>query len=116
MGSNWTYLSYPWGPSCPSYGGGARIEIKNDKSICSGDSCNTVVINASNHIGTHIDFPKHFDTNGKSALDYPANFYVHTSCVLYWLDVEQAGIVTPADLERASFSRSGADPTIVLIR
>ena len=30
----------------------------------------------NNHIGTHIDFPYHFDENGKKSSDYNSNFWI----------------------------------------
>ena len=39
-----------------------------------GDSCNTMHLSFPNHSGTHIDFPCHFDKDGKNLNDYPASF------------------------------------------
>ena len=68
-------LSYYLSPTTPLYGNGGSIEFSSEKNISNGDSCNTTSLSFSNHSGTHIDFPYHFDEKGKKLNDYPANFW-----------------------------------------
>jgi kynurenine formamidase len=74
--NKWIYLSYPLNSTTPAYGGGATFNVREEKCIKKGDSCNTQYWRLSNHLGTHIDFPKHFDREGKTACDYPAAFWI----------------------------------------
>jgi arylformamidase len=67
-------LSYSICCDTPVYGGVA-IEIKHGNRISNGDSCNTLEISLTNHTGTHIDLPAHFDAVGKTLTDYPAGFW-----------------------------------------
>ena len=68
------YLSYFLSESTPLYGNGSGIRFTKDKNICNGDSCNTTNLVFPNHSSTHIDFPYHFNIDGKTLNDYPASF------------------------------------------
>lgn len=68
-------LSYHLSSKTPLYGNGVGIEFTPEKQIRNNDSCNTMNLSLPNHSGTHIDFPSHFDPEGKSLSDYPAEFF-----------------------------------------
>jgi len=72
----WIYLSYPLSPDTPAYGGADSLKVAYSKSINQGDSCNASHWSLPNHLGTHIDFPKHFFDDGKTAAGYSAEFWV----------------------------------------
>jgi kynurenine formamidase len=72
----WMFLSYPLSIDTPAFGGGKGIRIQALKQMESGDSCNTSFWCLPNHLGTHLDFPKHFIQNGKNCSDYNADFFV----------------------------------------
>ena len=88
------YLSYPLSNSTPLYGGGAGINIQPENEISNGDSCNTLKIVFSNHSGTHIDFPAHFNAAGKTLSDYSAKFWVFNSVEL----IDLSGLVNDCDI------------------
>ena len=69
------FLSYSLSNNTPLYGNGSGIQISPDKKIMNGDSCNTMNFYFPNHSGTHIDFPYHFNPEGKTINDYPADFW-----------------------------------------
>ena len=71
----WIYLSYPLDENTPAYGGGRGFQRITEKSMTQGDSCNTANWSFPNHIGTHIDFPRHFSEHGRTLDDYPAEFF-----------------------------------------
>ncbi len=77
---NWIYISHFLNSDTPAYGNGEGLKIETDKSMNNGDSCNTLRLNLSNHIGTHIDFPKHFSLTGKSINDYKPDFWFFSKC------------------------------------
>jgi len=54
----------------PSYCDSGIIEINTDRNIDNGDICNSSIIRLSNHTGTHIDCPYHFDQSGAKISDY----------------------------------------------
>ncbi len=68
-------LSFPIHNMTPQYGGARDITIRQRTSIARGDSSNSQFISMPNHVGTHIDFPKHFSADGKTINDYPAEFW-----------------------------------------
>ena len=77
------YLSYFMNAETPLYGGEKGIEIKPLNQISKGDTANTKSIKLHNHSGTHIDFPNHFITKGKTSADYDASFWHFQSPYLY---------------------------------
>ncbi|APJ04578.1 cyclase family protein [Silvanigrella aquatica] len=96
----WKYVSYFWGPSAPAYGGGKKVEIKKERDICCGDSSNSLTFTAGNHIGTHFDFPLHFDKNGKNVLDYEASFFIHYKISVIKLDINSGNLISVSDISK----------------
>lgn len=72
----WIYLSYPLSPQTPAYGGGSGFSSRPDKQMAEGDSCNTQHWEMPNHIGTHVDAPRHFSAQGLTVDAYPADFWI----------------------------------------
>ena len=70
---NCSFLSYFRNNETPQYGGAADIDIRQRSSIGKGDSSNSTLIHLPNHVGTHIDFPRHFGKEGKTINDYKAD-------------------------------------------
>lgn len=74
--SKWVYLSHLLNTQTPAYAGGETFQSIKLRSIKHGDSCNTERWIMPNHIGTHIDFPRHFIEDGKSFSNYTPEFWV----------------------------------------
>ena len=91
------YLSYFLSESTPLYGNGSGIRFTKDKNICNGDSCNTTNLVFPNHSSTHIDFPYHFNIDGKTLNDYPASFWEFNNIELINLSgkVDDCQIIGP---------------------
>ena len=71
------FLSHYLNLHTPLYGGKEnQIEIKEISSILNGDTANSKRLKFPNHVGTHIDFPFHFDNNGKKIQDYKPSFWI----------------------------------------
>lgn len=71
------YLSYFLNEKTPAYGGAEnQVRLVQERSIAVGHTSNNLSIYFPAHIGTHIDFPYHFDNNGKKSNDYPASFWL----------------------------------------
>lgn len=69
------WLSYPMSPYTPAYNGGQSLGFTPVKCMDSGDHCNSANLTMPNHLGTHVDAPKHFVKNGMSVDDYePADW------------------------------------------
>jgi len=70
-------LSYTISENTPTYGNINKLKINNLSSIKNGDTANSSKwIFETNHIGTHIDFPRHFCDNGKTIDDYNPSDWV----------------------------------------
>ncbi len=69
------YLSYYISNETLLYGNGKEIHFSPDKEMIKGDNCNTINLAFPNHSGTHIDFPYHFNPDGKTLNDYPATYW-----------------------------------------
>ena len=97
--NKWIYLSYPLSSRTPVYGGGDTFKTREEKRIEKGNSCNTQYWCFPNHLGTHIDFPKHFIPGGKTTLDYPAEFWVFDfSLILDISPVSHCAIIQTEDI------------------
>ena len=71
------FLSYFLSENTPIYGGEeGKIIYEQEKSIKRGDSSNNLKLIFPAHIGTHIDFPRHFSDDGKVCSDYAADFWI----------------------------------------
>ena len=91
------YLSYFISEHTPLYGNGKGIYVSSDKEMIKGDSCNTMNLAFPNHSGTHIDFPYHFNPDGKTIDDYPAEFWQFNEVELIDLSgsVNDSQIIVP---------------------
>ena len=77
------WLSHPWGPSCPAYGGGAKIELQPAQSMAHGGTSNSLKFIAGNHIGTHMDAPRHFVHDGRTVDSYtPQECCFYRPCIV----------------------------------
>jgi len=72
----WIYLSHTLSEDHFAYGNSDRINILKSNSIDNGDSSNNTHISMPTHYGTHIDFPYHFDNNGKTGCKYKPNYFI----------------------------------------
>ncbi len=103
--TEWKYLSYLLGENTPAYGGGSAFRADPDKEMDKGDSCNTGKWALSNHIGTHVDCPRHFSAKGKTLEAYPADFWIFRHVLLIDMSPLPPGhIICWEDLSAAPFS------------
>jgi kynurenine formamidase len=97
------YLSHFLNNTTPVYGGSEGVfKIEKTKAIANGDTSNNLQLSFPNHIGTHIDFPKHFKDDGATCGNYPASFWVFhkvgfLNCSIQ--DLPDRIIQLPGDLE-----------------
>lgn len=63
-------MSYPVSAETPTYGNLPKPKIISHTSIAAGNTSNTYAITVYNHIGTHVDAPAHFVSNGRRICDY----------------------------------------------
>ncbi len=84
---SWIFLSYEMSENLSGYGGGERIKIKKARQMCCGDTSNNTEFGMPTHFGTHMDFPFHFSTKGKTASEYSAADFVFQHIFIQELDL-----------------------------
>jgi len=115
MTIDWIWLSHTTSSDTPAYGGGSAFETVPEKQICCGDSCNTVAIKMSNHIGSHVDAPRHFISNAKTVAEYsPADWFFEKPFLID-IPVENAQIVTSEQVDSV-IPGNVKDADLVLLR
>ena len=112
--SNWVWLSHPLSSSTPAYGDGDGFIVESIRSIDSGDSCNTVHLSFSNHLGSHVDSPRHFLLNGKTVDDYNIKEWIFNKPWLIDIPSEEGEIIGLNRFEKALGECHDAD--LLLIR
>lgn len=93
-------LSWTLTEKTPSYGNGESLSIENVKCMHQGDSCNTVKLSFSNHLGTHMDFPFHFDPKGKTLNDYEDNFFYFKNVLFETIEKKDSELISSQDLQK----------------
>ncbi len=106
-------LSYPLKRNTPAYGNGTGLKIEEGHCISKGDSCNTSVWILPNHLGTHIDLPKHFVQNGKTITDYTPDFWIFHSPYLLDISPVSPGKIISQDDIKLSEIRQDVDLLII---
>jgi arylformamidase len=110
----WLFLSYPMAAQSPAYGGGKGAVITPVNQIASGDSSNTGHWSFTNHLGTHLDLPRHFISNGPTIDDYDASFFVFEKAAVVDLgEVSPGEIISVRHVKRHEFPR---DIDILIIK
>ncbi len=76
MTTRYRLLSYALSPDTPAYGDTKPLRLKARKQIKAGNSCNTFEVSFENHLGTHIDCPRHFFDDGTPLAKFNVNDFV----------------------------------------
>jgi len=95
----YTYLSHVLSPSSPTYPGNLGLKITTQFSFQRGDPFSQCEFTMCNHIGTHIDLPRHFNPRGATVEQIkPENWVFRSPCLV---DIPKADhqVVEAADLE-----------------
>lgn len=92
-------LSIPTGVGTPAWPTYEPLQVKYFKRL-SSNGANGQIITTSNHVGTHLDGPLHFDTKGKDIASIPLHDLYGPGVVVDLSDIaEDYGVYTPADIE-----------------
>jgi arylformamidase len=82
------YLNHELSSTTPAYANAQnQINFEQVRSLKEGDSSNNMMLHLPNHIGTHIDFPAHFCSNGKTFSNYGADFFISKKVALIACDM-----------------------------
>lgn len=112
--SKYVLLSHTLRQDTPSYGNRDKVIIRVNSSIKAGETANSSCwVLSNNHIGTHIDVPRHFSLDGKRTIDYPISDYVFENCQVIDIPRTEACLISPDDLKRVNIR---PDVELLLIR
>lgn len=112
--NNYVLLSHILRQDTPSYGNRDKVIIRVNSSIKAGETANSsCLVLSNNHIGTHIDVPRHFSVDGKRTIDYPIGDYVFEACQVIDLPRKEACLIGEEDIKGINI-RSDVD--LLLIR
>jgi arylformamidase len=91
-------LSHILDTETPTYGQRDCFIIEETSQIKSGDSVNSSRWTfTTNHLGTHIDMPKHFYENGQSLTDVPVDFWCSDKVQLVDIPCSEARLIEESD-------------------
>lgn len=112
--SKFVLLSHVLRQDTPSYGNRDKVIIRVNSSIKAGETANSsCLVLSNNHIGTHIDVPRHFSVDGKRTIDYPIDKYVFEKCHVIDLPKKEACLIRPDDIASNPID---SDVELLLIR
>jgi len=103
-------LSYTLDTDTPVYGNGAGFELQADRSMAGGDSCNTAVMTLPNHIGTHVDCPRHFDEQGMTVEAFESGSWYCHNIQLIRCDLAAEELCTVSKLQDSLDQMEGWKP------
>ncbi len=108
------WLSHKLERTTPLYGGAQDLEIRSDRSLEAGDSCNSSLLRLPSHAGTHVDVPFHFLATGKVIDDYPPEAWIFDSPLVIDAPAEAGQLLSPNDLPSLPGRERSVD--LVLLR
>lgn len=112
--SNFVLLSHVLKQDTPSYGNRDKVIIRVNSAIKAGETANSsCLVLSNNHIGTHVDVPRHFSIDGKRTIDYPISDYVFEKCQVIDLPKTNACLIGPNDFDNIDID---SDIELLLIR
>lgn len=111
--SRWLRLSHILSNRTPAYGGGAGLNVGIVRSMDRGESCNALSLSFSNHLGSHVDAPRHFVADGKTVDEYAIGDWVFTRPFVAEIPAEEGEILDIARFEAALASCDDADLLLV---
>ena len=94
------WLSHVLAVDTPAYADGTSLQRTAVNQMSQGDSCNTEYLAFANHLGSHVDAPRHFVANGKTVTDYEPKDWIFTHPLLLDIPTEPGELVTPQHLSQ----------------
>lgn len=109
-------LSHLISQSTPAYGNRDRIFIRDNSSILKGETANSSCwIFSNNHIGTHIDSPRHFSATGKKTHEFPVNDFFYDKVAVVDITCATGILISIEDFKKVEESVP-ADTELLIIR
>ncbi|MCR8559733.1 cyclase family protein [Mucilaginibacter sp. BJC16-A38] len=110
-------LSHIISQSTPAYGNRDRIFIRDNSSILKGETANSSCwIFSNNHIGTHIDSPRHFSATGRKTQEFDVNDFFYDKVVLVDIPCTTGILISIEDFKKVEEEIERDDIELLLIR
>ncbi len=106
------FLSHFLEENTPGYGGSSGVKIRHVSKISEGASSNSQEWTLSNHIGTHIDLPAHFDDKGERLETFSSDDWVFTRPYLINISPKEGEILFPDE----TFQKIPLDTDFLIIK
>jgi len=108
-------LSHNIDSNTPTYGNRDKFVLKEKSEISKGASANSSEWNfTTNHLGTHVDAPRHFFEKGLTLTDFPDDFWYSNRVQLIDIPCRKAKLIVKDDFN--NIHNINEDTEIVLIR
>ncbi len=107
-------LAYPLSHKTPFYSGLAGPRVESLYTLAAGHDCNSYYLTTSNHAGTHVDAPRHFNASGRSIAEYGLDELLFRKPALVDWQVEPGGLIDAPSVEAMRIKPEDCD--ILLIR
>jgi kynurenine formamidase len=102
-------LSHNLSESTPFPSGLPGPHLRRLYDLERGDACNSFYLTTSNHAGTHVDGPYHFNPSGRKICDYDLSELVFTKPALVDINASKDELITPGHLGNLSACRGDCD-------
>ena len=113
--ANFIKLSHILTSDTPSYGNRDSIKIQFNSSIKNGETANTSSwVFSNNHIGTHIDVPKHFSEEGLKTFEIPISEYFFNLVEVVEIPCTEGRLINIEDFSK--FDNIDLHVELILIR
>ena len=109
-----TLLSHKLAVDTPAFALGPGMQITPLKEISKGGSSNSYSLSFSNHLGTHVDAPNHFDPKGRRISSYGPENFIFSRPILFDLPKQESQLIRIEDLEQRAETIEKAD--LLLLR
>ena len=98
--SNYIVLSHILDVNTPSYGGRDKLIIEHTSRIKDGKTANSSKWTfTNNHLGTHVDVPRHFYNSGKTVTDYYPKEWIFKKIQIITIPCEKAKLIGKDEIE-----------------
>jgi kynurenine formamidase len=107
-------LSYNLSTSTPFYSGLPAPRLDQVYDLAKGDTCNSFYLTTSNHAGTHVDGPRHFNPEGRRIAEYELDELVFDKVAIVDVPAGERHLIVPEDL--TGCLASPHDSEVLLLR
>lgn len=113
-GGRWLRISHVLAASTPAYGGRPGLAIRSVRDTARGDTNNEVSLAFSNHLGSHVDAPRHFLAEGRTVDSYGIGEWIFARPWVLDIPAGEGEVLGP---ERFAGSLNGCgDADLLLVR